>query len=65
MSKQMPAFLALLGASAILLTGCESQGPAQQAGEQIDKGVQRAKDALDPAGPLEKAGREIDKATGK
>ena len=47
----------------LLLSGCESQGPAEKAGAQIDKGVQDAKDAINPPGPMEKAGRAIDKAT--
>jgi hypothetical protein len=46
----------------LLLAGCESEGPAEKAGAQIDKGVQNAKDAINPPGPLEKAGRAIDKA---
>jgi len=42
--------------------GCESKGPAEKAGESIDKGIQNAKDAVNPPGPGEKAGREVDKA---
>jgi hypothetical protein len=42
--------------------GCEDKGPAEKAGESIDKGVQNAKDAVIPPGPGEKAGREVDKA---
>jgi hypothetical protein len=51
----------LFGAVAAF-AGCESKGPAQKAGEEIDKGVQSAKDAINPPGPLEKAGRGADKA---
>ena len=40
-----------------LLTGCE-EGPAQRAGEQVD----RALDRLSGKGPVEKAGERIDKA---
>ena len=47
------------------LAGCESKGPAQQAGENLDKGVQNVKDAVTPAGPVEKAGRAADKALGR
>ena len=47
------------------LSGCESKGPAQQAGESLDRGVQNAKDAVNPPGPVEKAGRGLDKALGK
>ena len=45
--------------------GCESKGPAQQAGENIDKGIQSAKDTVNPPGPSEKVGRSVDKALGK
>jgi len=42
--------------------GCESKGPAEKAGEQIDQGIQNAKDAVNPPGAGEKAGRAVDKA---
>jgi hypothetical protein len=42
--------------------GCESQGPAEKAGESIDQGIDNAKDALDPRGPAEKAGDAVDDA---
>ncbi len=51
----------LLGAVAVF-AGCEAKGPAQRAGENVDKGVQNAKDAINPPGPVEKAGRSVDKA---
>jgi hypothetical protein len=60
----LPAVAILLGAF-ISFAGCESKGPAEQTGEQIDKGVQNAKDAINPPGPVEKAGRAIDNATEK
>jgi hypothetical protein len=44
------------------LVGCESKGPAEKAGESIDKGVKDVKDAVNPPGPTEKAGRAIDNA---
>jgi hypothetical protein len=47
--------LGLLGSG--VLVGCE-KGPAQKAGEKIDKAV----DALTGKGPVEKAGERIDKA---
>jgi len=53
--------LLVLGALAAF-AGCESKGPAEQAGESIDKGIQNAKDAITPSGPAEKAGRNLDKA---
>ena len=45
------------------VAGCEPEGPAEKAGAQIDKGVEKAKDTISPPGPVEKAGREVDKAT--
>ena len=50
----------LLGAVAAF-AGCESKGPAERAGENIDKGVQDVKDAINPPGPVEKTGRSVDK----
>ena len=69
MKKEMTYRLAPLAAmvlsGAVALAGCESEGPAQKAGANIDAGVQKAKDAVNPPGPVEKAGRAIDKATEK
>ena len=59
-----PVGALLLGAF-ISFAGCESKGPAEQAGAQIDKGVQDAKDAVIPPGPMEKAGRALDKGVEK
>ncbi len=56
---------ALLFGALITFAGCETKGPAERAGESIDKSVQDAKDAINPPGPSEKAGRSIDKALGK
>jgi len=53
---------ALLLAALATFAGCESKGPAERAGENIDKGIQNAKDAINPPGPAEKVGRNLDKA---
>lgn len=53
---------ALLLGALLLFSGCESKGPAEKAGEQIDQGVQDAKDAVNPQGPAERAGEALDKA---
>jgi hypothetical protein len=45
-------------------TGCRKQGPAESAGEKIDRAAEKAKDAVDPPGPAEKAGRKVDRAIG-
>jgi len=53
---------ALLIVALATVFGCESKGPAERAGASIDKGVQNAKDAINPPGPTEKAGRALDRA---
>ncbi len=57
-----------LGGLALLLgtmiVGCEPQGPAGKAGENIDQAGKNIKDAVNPRGPMEKAGDTLDKATG-
>ena len=60
--ERVARLAALLLATVATLAGCESKGPAEKAGENIDKGIQNAKDALNPPGPAEKAGRGLDKA---
>lgn len=52
----------LLSGTLALGSGCEAQGPAEKAGENIDRGIERAQDAINPPGPAEKAGREVDRA---
>jgi hypothetical protein len=54
---------ALLVGGVAMFAGCEQKGPAEKAGASIDKGIQEAKDAVNPPGPGEKAGRVIDNAT--
>ena len=46
----------------LLITGCVQKGPAQRAGENIDRAVENMKDAVDPPGPAQKAGRSLDRA---
>ncbi len=46
------------------LTSCERKGPAERAGESLDKAGENIKDAVNPKGPAEKAGDKIDKALG-
>jgi hypothetical protein len=47
-----------------MLVGCEEKGPAEKAGESLDKAGRNLKDAVDPRGPGEKIGGQIDKAVG-
>jgi len=49
-------------ATLLFITGCVQKGPAQRAGESIDRAVEDMKDAVDPPGPAQKAGRSIDRA---
>ena len=56
-------FIALLMSSGVFLTtGCVHKGPAQRAGENIDRAVEDMKDAVNPPGPAQRAGRNIDRA---
>ncbi|APW61775.1 hypothetical protein [Paludisphaera borealis] len=47
------------------LAGCQSEGPAENAGKQLDKAGRDLKDAVNPPGPGEKAGRAVDDAINK
>jgi len=61
----LASLAALLLVAVVVFAGCESKGPAEKAGESIDKGIQDAKDAVTPPGPTEKVGREVDKVLNK
>lgn len=47
------------------VTSCREKGPAEKAGESVDKAIENVKDAVDPRSPAEKVGDKIDKALGK
>lgn len=61
--------LALL-TTLLILNGCDRQGPAEQAGEQVDESIEDMKESISDGydnitaepGPAEKAGRELDDA---
>jgi ABC-type oligopeptide transport system substrate-binding subunit len=56
----------MLATSSVAMLACEKpKGPAEKAGEKLDKAVDKVSDAVDPKGPAEKAGRAIDRATDK
>lgn len=38
--------LTIMGAAPLTLAGCDDKGPAEKAGEKIDKAAQDAKDAV-------------------
>lgn len=47
---------------ALPLAACDD-GPAERAGERVDRTLERARDTVDPPrGPVERAGRAIDRA---
>ncbi len=51
----------VLAGALVLGAGCESEkGPAEKAGESVDKAGRNVKDAISPPGPGEKAGRAVD-----
>lgn len=52
----------LLTGSVFVTSGCVHKGPAQRAGENIDRAVEDMKDAVNPPGPAQRAGRSIDRA---
>ncbi|MEO7100772.1 MAG: hypothetical protein ABI162_15525 [Luteolibacter sp.] len=47
------------------MVSCKEKGPAEKAGESIDRAAEKVKDAVDPKGPAEKTGEKIDRAMGK
>jgi hypothetical protein len=51
--------IATVAAALALVVGCE-KGPAQKAGERVDRAI--GEDRVFSRGPVEKAGKEIDKA---
>jgi len=56
-------FITLLMTGGVLLTtGCVQKGPAQRAGQNIDRAVEDMKDAVNPPGPAQQAGRNLDRA---
>ncbi|HEY4252785.1 MAG TPA: hypothetical protein VGM87_16355 [Roseomonas sp.] len=55
------ASLAVL-ALALPLIACDD-GPAERAGQRVDRTLERARDTVDPPrGPVERAGRAVDRA---
>lgn len=55
-------FALLLALSAGMLAGCEQQGPAEEAGENIDEAMEEAGDKMEEAG--DEAEDEVDDASG-
>ncbi len=66
MRKQLSTLMlvGILGSASAMIVACEKpQGPAEKAGEKMDKAMDKVSDAVDPKGPVEKAGRALDRAT--
>jgi len=55
-------FISLFISTALMLTACEKQGPAETMGEKIDDKVNQVEDTLKDRGPMQKAGDRIDDA---
>ncbi len=60
-----PLLLLTLSLSLLPFVSCREKGPAEKAGEHLDKAMENVKDAVDPKGPVEKAGEKVDRALGK
>lgn len=62
----MPKLLRILLLPALLtisLAACEREGPAERAGESLDRAGESVRDTVDPPrGPVERMGRSIDRA---
>jgi len=63
-----PTALLAVGILLFTMAGCEKEGPAEQAGEQIDDAVDTMQDKADDAGDMamdkmEQAGDSIEEAT--
>ena len=63
--KSICSFVLLLLPLAAFNTSCREKGPAEKAGEHLDKAAEEIKDAVNPKGPAEKAGEKVDKALGR
>ncbi len=59
---RIAAALALSLGVLIVSNGCQPAGPAERAGQNLDKAASNAADALNPKGPMEKAGEKVDNA---
>lgn len=46
----------------LLLSGCEREGPAERAGEQMDEAAEGTRRVVPGEGPVERAGKEVDDA---
>ena len=45
----------------VIFTACESEGPAEQAGEKLDEAAEEAKDEMEQAGEhLEETAEEVE-----
>ncbi len=61
--KSLTRKLALIASTllvSVALVGCEEKGPAQKAGEGVDKAGKDLRDSVDQRGPAQKAGDKID-----
>jgi hypothetical protein len=62
---RMTYWMALVLGFSLALGGCSKKGPAERAGESLDRTGNKIHDAVTPDGPGEKAGKKIDHAVDK
>jgi len=62
MRNQIRFLPLLLAVPFLVLAGCSDKGPAEKAGQSIDKAVEDVREKIDPQGPAESAGEKIDNA---
>lgn len=60
MSVYRSLLIAIAAAALAVMVGCDSKGPAEKAGEQVDEAVEQAQESLEKAG--EEAGEAIEEA---
>lgn len=59
MKKVISAFLLSL-LIAVVLPGCEREGPAEQAGEEVDEAVEQSREKAEEAGEeIEEMGEDV------
>lgn len=63
--KRQSLLIAACASMLLGLTACHQEGPAEKAGQSVDKAGQKVEDTLNPPqGPAQSAGRKIDRAMG-
>lgn len=66
--RKMGAMIVCTGLLTVMLSACQSEGPAEQAGKEIDKAMEQAGETMEKAGEkvgeaMEQAGERVKEAT--